>query len=731
MIQYIAKKKNLMLTFLTLGILFSITSPVFAAKTTGRVSDFQLINNDEGGKIERIGGDYGFGGAVANIGDLDDDGINDIAVGAVSNDDGGNHKGAVYILFLNADGTVKAEQEINELNGGFQTELTNNDSLGSSIAGIGDLDGDGVEDIVTGAIGDDDVASNTGAVYVLFMNTNGTVKAEQKISMLEGGLQSVLRAQDNFGIAAALIGDVDGDGVQDIAVSATGDDDVASDRMGAIYILFLNTDGTVKDEQKIGNSDGNFAGQLHDLHIFGASITSIGDFDNDGTPDIAVGAGRDNDGGYARGAVFLLFLNPDGTVKEHKKISSTVGRVEGLEDVDLFSAVTAIGDANEDGVMDIAVGTFADDDGGPNRGAIYVLFLNADGTVKSQTKISDTQGGFEAVLDNDDFFAYAIASGGDINGDGVVDLISGAYEDDGGGALNSGAVYVLFLQELYISSEGGGSVQVPSNMSIVIESNPECVMQVGLTIQAENANRVVLSSNPEFVDAQVVYFNDQTETTWSFAESSDLYAIFISVDGVQSSVMHYSFSTFEASCFGQPEEEESEEESPEIDLPSTGISPATGELESISIVEPGDLIRGYSYDTIYLVTKEGGRRPFFSEQTFFTHYSDFSQVKTVTDATLAVLPLGAPVLPKAGVVLMKIQSDPSVYAIEEMNGEVVKRKIPNEAVATAVYGSDWGDYVIDVEPTLYARFVNGAEIAPNYQFDASIMKKRSDLHDAS
>ena len=106
--------------------------------------------------------------------------------------------------------------------------------------------------------------------------------------------------------------------------------------------------------------------------------------------------------------------------------------------------MTSLDDLDGDGVGDLAVGAFSDDDGGVDRGAVWILFLNANGTVKAHQKISDTQGGFTGNLDDSDSFGRSAASLGDLNGDGRNDLAVGAYKDDDGG-FDRGAVWVLFL----------------------------------------------------------------------------------------------------------------------------------------------------------------------------------------------------------------------------------------------------------------------------------------------
>ena len=124
------------------------------------------------------------------------------------------NRGAVYVLFMNANGTVKSSQKIASGIGGGPT-LANSDYFGSSVASLGDLDGDGVTDLAVGAIYDDTGGTNRGAVHVLFMNSNGTVKSSQKIASGIGGGPTLANG-DQFGASVAALGDLDGDGVTDL-----------------------------------------------------------------------------------------------------------------------------------------------------------------------------------------------------------------------------------------------------------------------------------------------------------------------------------------------------------------------------------------------------------------------------------------------------------------------------------------------------------------------------------
>ena len=436
--------------------------------STGSVNWYQKISDTEGNFTGNLADGNAFGTSVTDLGDLDGDGVADLAVGAPFDGDGGPNRGAVWVLFMNADGTVKSHQKISDSEGGFTGELTDGDWFGESVASLGDLDGDGVTDLAVGAKRDDDGGTDRGAVWVLFLNADGTVKDQQKISDTEGGFTGTLTDTNWFGQSVCSLGDLDGDGITELVVGAELDDDGGADR-GAVWILFLNADGTVKSQQKISDTEGGFTGELNDEDYFGRSVTNLGDLNGDGVSDLAVGAYSDKDGGSGKGAVWILFLRVDGMVQSQQKISSTEGGFTGeLVEYDYFGrSVASLGDLDGDGVADLAVGAHKADDGGADRGAVWILFLQPDGTVKAHQRISDTDGGFFGSLADGDRFGNSIANLGDLNGDGVVDLAIGAIRDDDGGS-DRGAVWILGLDALYKSE-----FNLPSDQpnEVVIQDN--------------------------------------------------------------------------------------------------------------------------------------------------------------------------------------------------------------------------------------------------------------------
>ena len=146
---------------------------------------------------------------------------------------------------------------------------------------------------------------------------------------------------------------------------------------------------------------------------------------------------------------------------------------------------------------------------------------------------------------------------------------------------------------------------------------------------------------------------------------------------------------------------------------------------SASGIVAGDFIRGASFSTVYRIGTDMKRHPIIDEQTYFTYADAWDSVKFVSDETLSSYVLGTPVLPKAGVVLVKIQSTNSVYALETNTAEeTILRLIPDEMTAKYVYGANWANYVIDVEPTHFKRFVMGLKIDAKYAVNLLQMKTR-------
>ena len=275
---------------------------------SGSVQGFQKISNTTGRLTQGnagtpLGDGDIFGTAAGPIGDFNNDGLPDIAIGAPRDDDGNTNQGAVWLLSINPDGTAASATKISAADLPAGTLSVNDQFGGRHIANIGDLDGDGQDELSIGAYRDDDGAMDAGALYTLFFNEDLSVRGLQKISALEGGLDARLDTDDLFGMTVAPSGDLDGDGIADLIVGNNKDDDGGEDR-GAVFFLLLNADGTVKAEAKVSSTDDFGFNQLSllDNERFGRALGFVGDMSGDGSQVVAVGAGAGTDGG----AIWLL-----------------------------------------------------------------------------------------------------------------------------------------------------------------------------------------------------------------------------------------------------------------------------------------------------------------------------------------------------------------------------------------------------------------------------------------
>jgi hypothetical protein len=327
------------------------------------------------------------------------------------------------------DGFVKIE----EGSGGFFATLDAGERFSRDHDQAGDINGDGIIDLVVGARSDDDGATDAGAVYILFMNNDGTVQSNQKISAIQGGFTDTLLANNFFGYGVAGIGDYDGDNIPDIAVSAPASANIA------LYIIHLNNNGTVKSFVKNPN-------------IMAQGLSAVGDLNNDGRIDLVACDPRSNQGGIQRGAIQILFFDASSNVVPANSvhISSTQGGFgTGLADNDQFGGreVAMLGDIDNDGTLEMAVGAFMSDGG---KGAIWMLSLDSNNfNVVSKLKITEGMNGFADTLTTGSNpngtaganLGHALSKVGDLNGDGVPDLMTGANQQ------NEGWGYILYLNQ--------------------------------------------------------------------------------------------------------------------------------------------------------------------------------------------------------------------------------------------------------------------------------------------
>lgn len=309
---------------LTLGVCVLATS---ASAQVGSVLRRQPIGPGLGGFTGTLGDDS-FGESVAALGDLDGNGVADLAVGAPGSDDGGPNRGSIWILFLNPDGTVQAQTKISQTQGGFTGVLKDGGIFGARLDNVGDLDGDGVPELAV-------FSGKPSRIWILFLEPSGRVRSQTEDLFSDPvfvprALPATFNGELGVGGMEAL-GDLDGDGLGDLAVGAPYDSD-GNAWAGAIWILRFDTDGTVKGAHKISEIHGGFTGDLLSSELFGYSITQLGDMDGDGNRDLFVWA-------RITGNAWLLYLDANERVS-HQQVIANPG---------LGPNLAWLGDLNGDG----------------------------------------------------------------------------------------------------------------------------------------------------------------------------------------------------------------------------------------------------------------------------------------------------------------------------------------------------------------------------------------------
>ncbi len=359
------------------------------------------------------------GSSVAGAGDVDGDGFDDLIVGAPFADPNGNKDSGSAFVFSGATGSL-----IWRFDG-----QASHDELGFSVAGAGDVDGDGVPDLIAG---------------VPFRDPNGRTDAgSARVFSGATGLQLLVfrgqAASDNLGRAVAGAGDVDGDGLADLIVAAPFADPGGLKDAGSAFVL-SGAGGSL-----IFQFDGQGA---HDE--FGFSVAPAGDVDGDGVPDLAAGAPlADSNGKTDSGAAFV-FSGATG---------AQVLRFNGLHGGDaLGRSVAGTGDADGDGVPDLAAGApFAAPGGRSNAGSAFL--------------VSGATGGMVLQIDGQaasDFLGTAVSGAGDADGDGLGDLVLGAPFASPGSLLFAGSAFVFTFNPILIASGGIFSISAGGTIDYAI-----------------------------------------------------------------------------------------------------------------------------------------------------------------------------------------------------------------------------------------------------------------------
>ncbi len=420
--------KNVSKVITALLLIGLVLIPATPALALDRDTDLSLA---DASFIGEDGMDYA-GASVTGVGDVNGDGYDDFLVGAFGDEDGpGSNAGQTYLILGKASGW-NMNNDLSAASASFQGEGVD-DMSGSSISGVGDVNGDNYDDFIIGAYRNSETGDNAGQTYLVLGKASGWAM-DTSLSAANASF----RGEDEWdwaGFSVSGVGDVNGDSYDDFIIGAY----LSGTGAGQTYLILGKASGWVMD-YNLGSANASFCGEGYD-NWSGQSVSGAGDVNGDGYDDFLIGANGYDDGPNSTvGQSYLIFGRELADWGMDYNLSAADASFQGEADADQSGwSVSGAGDINSDGYDDFLIGAKYSASG---AGQAYLILGNAAANWEMGYNLSAVNASFWGEAGGD-IAGYYVSDAGDANGDGFDDFLIGAPQNNDGGSL-SGQAYLVF-----------------------------------------------------------------------------------------------------------------------------------------------------------------------------------------------------------------------------------------------------------------------------------------------
>eukprot|EP01032_Pedospumella_encystans_P039220 gene39220-biopygen20613 len=411
------------------------------------------------------------GFSVSRAGDVNNDGIDDIVLGAPSAHGSGLHVGLAYVLFGHNDSRPFLDMDLLQPYDGFLIlGAHNSDRIGTGVSAAGDFNGDGCADVIVAAPnGDIDLRGRAGIAHVIFGRSDfGVATIIDLSNRLPGQGFAIIGAvlSDRTGSAVSSAGDINGDGYSDILVSSSSADRKGRIDAGTVHVIFGHGNNLPFPDIDLllfttGPTTGFIIYGAKSYDMIGSSLSSAGDMNNDGRADIVIGSSSvDALEREDAGVAYVIFGRPTGTLVTDIDLrtyvfgESTGFVVYGGEMSNSCGYSVSSADVNGDGGLDVLVTAPYSAPGGKEfAGTTYVIYgIAPPPPPTAAPTVSPTMSPSQSVVPGYQIVAAALNDNtgagmdyaGDVNGDGIDDIIVGVGGRTYNGLTQTGVAYVLF-----------------------------------------------------------------------------------------------------------------------------------------------------------------------------------------------------------------------------------------------------------------------------------------------